>query len=306
MGLQVLHCTPRRGFHGVEKNRVPALCRAFGITTEALAGKWITVGRTINLSDPQDVDAVIEAHSDFRPDILPTDTLATAIPGLNENDASTASKLTGNTPVGKLRRTFDAALPFVHHTGKDESKGARGSSAFLGNADWAWEIKEGKGQDTVELLVEKMKDGPAKFSVFYRIEWWSETGQVQRREGVPVDGVPVARRITEAEYAALKASAPREEDSGAVTVPECAKALRRLGAGNYPGARHPKPIENPILADEIIQMRQEAERLDTHRDTIMKYLRRNAATKLAVFSAQRGGGGGAYTWFDRCPVEGAV
>jgi hypothetical protein len=288
-GARVLFCTGE-GSHGVEKARVPALCDAHGIALEVLTGKWITVDRTINLSEPADVDALIEAHKDFRPNIILTDTLATAIPGLNENDASTASRLTGNTPVGSLRRRFDAALIFCHHTGKDETHGPRGSSGFTANADFALEVKLGRGVDTVELIVKKMKDGRALFTVHYTIEWWLNGAQVGRAKGVPVP-----RRITPEEYRSIRTVVLPAETSG-VSMEECKQALRRLGA-----VAGGEIVATPVLAAEIALMREAAGRPDCYADNIKRNLTDKAKGSLGTFvmhpAEHRGD---TVTWQDRC------
>ncbi len=211
------------GAYGLGKMRVPAQCEAHGITPQDLRGKYRTIARVPNLTDPLDTEALIEAQRDFNPDIVVVDTLATALPGADENAASTGSLLTGNGPAGRIRAAFNAAVVFVAHSGKDAKKGPRGSSAFSGNVDFVWEITTDKLAGTARLHVRKMKDGPDGFCVYYRV-------------APAANGVPVARRMSEADYKAIH----RDEASG--DRQEVAQALR---------AFH-EPVTTRVLAMELV------------------------------------------------------
>lgn len=219
----VVYCAGE-GAHALRKARIPAVCEAQAITPHDLRRKLQLLDTVPNLNDALDAEALIEAQAAFKPDIVVIDTLATAIPGANENDASTGSHLTGNGAGGRLAKTFAAAVIFVAHSGKDQARGVRGSSAFTANADFVWQITSDKEAGTVRLRVEKMRDGPDGFSVYFKVS-------------PATNGVPVARRISKSEHAALTAtglSADRQD---------VAKALRRLG---------PEPVTTYILASALI------------------------------------------------------
>lgn len=218
------------GAYGLGKMRIPALCEAHGVTPRSLRGKYRTIPHVLNLLDPADADALIEAQRDFRPDVLVIDTLATALPGADENAAATGSLLTGNGPAGRLRDAFRAAVIFVAHSGKAEAKGVRGSSAFTANVDFVWKISANKEAGTARLQVEKMKDGPDGFSVFYRI-------------AKGVNGVPVALRIPETEYRGLQAV---EDSSGRREV---RRALQRLARGS---ADDVSTVTTHVLATALV------------------------------------------------------
>jgi hypothetical protein len=69
------------GAHGVGKQRIPAHCKARGITTKDLRGRFrIVPAVPLFVSDDQ-VTAFIEAQKDFAPNIVVLDTLATALAG---------------------------------------------------------------------------------------------------------------------------------------------------------------------------------------------------------------------------------
>lgn len=65
--------------------------------------------------------------------LVVVDTLARAIGGGDENSAQDMSVFIRN--MDHIRETTHATVMIVHHTGKDENKGARGSTALLGAID---------------------------------------------------------------------------------------------------------------------------------------------------------------------------
>jgi hypothetical protein len=210
-GARVLYCASE-GAYGLGKQRLPALAHALKLPLEKLDAQLSLVDEAVNLLDREDVDALIEANADFRPDIVVIDTLAASSPGADENSAATASLMSGGGAVGQIKRAFSALVIVLHHTGKDETRGARGSSAFEGNADFVLELKADKEAGTARVHVRKMRDGPDGFSVYYKVT-------------PGLNGVPVASGISEAEHAALtKASMSADRE-------EVAQALRRLGPG---------------------------------------------------------------------------
>jgi len=146
------------------------------------------------LAQPSEVDAFIEAQADLLPDIVILDTLATATAGEDENAAITAAMLTANGPVGRIRQELKALVLVLAHSGKDANKGVRGHSGFKGNADAVLRVTADKDLGTIEIFVEKMRDGRDRFSVHFKIE--------TPLPG-PFAGVPVPRKITGAAYDAL-------------------------------------------------------------------------------------------------------
>lgn len=85
------------------------------------------------------------------------DTLSQTMSG-DENEArDTAAYL--RAIGGWLRDRFHCAVLIVHHTGKDASKGPRGSSAIRGNLDFLFEVERVEGTMAATLTVKKQKDG---------------------------------------------------------------------------------------------------------------------------------------------------
>lgn len=81
------------------------------------------------------------------------DTLSRSIPGGDENNAEDMTMAINAADY--LRDRFSTATCFVHHSGKDPSKGARGHSALFAAADLVLGVNEGAA------TVEKVRDGVA-------------------------------------------------------------------------------------------------------------------------------------------------
>ena len=158
------------------------------------------------------------------------DTLSTAIPGADEDAAATASAvMSGNGSARRIARAWDATVIVAHHTGKDPQRGARGSSGWEGNSDFALVIKSNKEAGTAELHVKKMRDGPDRFNVFYRVT-------------ASPSGVPLARRISEVDY---KAAVAAEAANPQREVYHALKRLCRAAGG---------PVTSFVLASETVPL----------------------------------------------------
>jgi hypothetical protein len=89
-----------------------------------------------------------------KPSLIVIDTLTRLITGLDENSAKDASMITKF--MEQLARYFECFVLAIHHTGKDQNKGARGSSAFFANVDMVMTTRRKQGG--TELRVKKQKD----------------------------------------------------------------------------------------------------------------------------------------------------
>lgn len=138
------------GAHGLGKNRIPALCKARSITTADLKGKWRTVHAVPDLTSTEQVDAFIIACQPFKPDFVVLDPLSAAKGATKENSDELGSLIAANGPVGRIRRMLHCVF-LIHHTGKDQDKGARGHSGLSGNADGVWKITRAQVMATIQL-----------------------------------------------------------------------------------------------------------------------------------------------------------
>jgi hypothetical protein len=118
---------------------------------------FFLVPATVNLFDANiDLKPLIDNIAQLGVDvgIIAIDTLARVMLGGNENSTQDMSRLVANGDI--LRDRFNANIVWVHHTGKDTSLGARGSSALVAATDTELEISGSAGAGI--LRVTKMRD----------------------------------------------------------------------------------------------------------------------------------------------------
>jgi hypothetical protein len=103
----------------------------------------------------QDVDRVMRASKNFVK-LISIDTFSRAIAGADENSAKEMSTIVAH--LDEIRRQTGATVLLVHHTGKDETRGARGSSSLPAAVDTILSMTS--KDDRIELRVEKQRDLP--------------------------------------------------------------------------------------------------------------------------------------------------
>jgi hypothetical protein len=166
------------GSYDVGKLRMPAHGQQNEIELKDLRGRFAMIPSVPRLGDPTSVDEFIRLLKKLprRPDIIWIDTLNTATAGsnINENDAAFGGLLTENGPVGRISRAFGALVIVVHHKGKNEKAGARGSSAIDGAVDVALEVIYNESLNLLQLFVDKMRMGRQHFSSYWQISYENE------------------------------------------------------------------------------------------------------------------------------------
>lgn len=97
------------------------------------------IPQAVDFLNGESVDALVEtinaaaSESGEAIALVIVDTFARAIPGGNENDAQDVGLAVA--AADRIRVSTGACVCFVHHAGKDPTKGARGSSALRAAAD---------------------------------------------------------------------------------------------------------------------------------------------------------------------------
>jgi RecA-family ATPase len=125
--------------------------------------------------------------------LIVVDTVARALLGADENSATDIGKFVKSCDV--LKQTYNTALIGIHHSGKDGSKGMRGSSALLGAVDTSIQIKKSGAQIT--MTTEKQKDAEPADDYFFEMQS-AEVGTIGGETSVYL------RRLTADEVAAGK------------------------------------------------------------------------------------------------------
>jgi hypothetical protein len=169
--------------HALARKRMPAWKQARGISKSIPLGMFRAVPNVSNSSEVQAFIASIK-KAGMNPKLVIIDTVARAMPGLDENDAVGAGQLIQASE--QISRELGCAVILIHHSGKDETKGMRGSSAIPAGADAIFKVKRSPDSLAVSLSCEKMKDA-------------DEPPRIHLR-GELVAGSLVFSAITEVEY----------------------------------------------------------------------------------------------------------
>ncbi|ENY0583558.1 AAA family ATPase [Salmonella enterica] len=125
---------------------------------------FYTYAHPVDLSVKANVDGLIkeikriEMHTGEPLRIVAVDTLSQSMMQGDENSASDIARfMAGATRI--VNETGAAVIP-VHHSGKDSSKGMRGSSAAFANADAVFRVE--RIGDAVNIINEKQRTGPVQ------------------------------------------------------------------------------------------------------------------------------------------------
>lgn len=110
---------------------------------------------TPNFMQAADIKRLLRTITDLKPDVIFVDTWAQVTAGGNENSGEDMGKALAN--ARRLKNATGATVVIIHHSGKDEGRGARGWSGLKGAADAEMEVAR-SGDDRV-LSVTKMKEG---------------------------------------------------------------------------------------------------------------------------------------------------
>lgn len=140
-----------------------------------------------------DLVAAIQQRSAV-PRLIVIDTLARTFGGGDENDASEMSQFIGT--IGALQDQFGCAVMAIHHSGKDESRGMRGSSALLGAADVVLFLSRDMEAEGGNIFVQKMKDGEDGISEQFSATPWTDPDDPEVTSLIIEPGAPEKPQIT--------------------------------------------------------------------------------------------------------------
>jgi hypothetical protein len=148
----------------------------------------LLITQAINLLDPISVDKLIkylkseEIKNGIKFGLLFIDTYSQCIAGADENSTAVASA--ASSAMIQIRRELQATVVYVHHTGKDETRGMRGADALRGNTDAAVEIRRPSDTAlTASAIVKRAKDAP----IGGRIDFETKVVPIPRLHGQDLD-----------------------------------------------------------------------------------------------------------------------
>lgn len=142
--------------------RLKAAAASYGSTSQ-----FFWSDNPVNLfSDPSAAERLVAAIEHHSAGILAIDTLADLMAGADENSVADVSSVF--EILRKIIARTGVTIVFVHHPGKDENRGMRGSSFIFGKCDTVACVKELES-GTRMVNVEKVRDG-MKFEFTFRLK----------------------------------------------------------------------------------------------------------------------------------------
>lgn len=165
------------GGSGVD-NRVEAMRREHPIVMQAAMKKdsFVLMKTMLDLCGPTDALAICEALKlkGIEPALIVIDTLSMAFGGGDENTAKDMGAFVQN--CRRIRTDTGAHVMVIHHSGKDSSKGARGSGSLRAASDT--EIELTRNGQIISAAQRKQRDLPIgdKFAYTLKVVSIGEDG----------------------------------------------------------------------------------------------------------------------------------
>ena len=128
---------------------------------------WVIQGQVFCFNIASDVDGLIHAIKQQAPNgaLVIFDTLARAAAGSDENSSRDMGLVM--QAAGRVSEETNSSVLVVHHSGKNQDAGLRGSSALLGAMDAVLRVSPGKPRS---VTVEKSKEGAAGGIVYFELD----------------------------------------------------------------------------------------------------------------------------------------
>lgn len=149
-------------------SRLLVMREAYGVPHDA---PLFIVPRAVNFNAPGEVEdlcrVITERLGGVQPVLIVIDTLARAMPGVDENSAKELGEIVAK--CDDIKEQFGATIMPIHHAGKDVDKGLRGSNSLLGAVDASYLIqKAGKG--AVRMINDAQKDAEEAAPMVFDME----------------------------------------------------------------------------------------------------------------------------------------
>ena len=240
------------GAHGV-RNRIAGLRSKIGVLESAF--KFI--GQAPDLGDAEDVEdlkaTLLLAKTDLEAKghglgVIAVDTLSASIPGADENSAKDMSPVLA--ALQTMAAELGALVVVIAHTGKDETRGLRGWSGLLANADGLIMLDTPDGGVRVGSVV-KVKDGESgdRFAFSLAVV----------EIGIDADGDPITTCTIEDADAPDRPKAGRKATISQLDADTLKTAFNRIfpdkaAAIHVPGANGAMGVHLPDLREEALKI----------------------------------------------------
>jgi hypothetical protein len=200
-----------------------------------------------SLGDGCDVDGVVEwvMKDGGEGSVVVVDTFARATPGMDENSSEKMGAAIAE--ADRIAEAIKGLVVVVHHTGKDATKGIRGSSSLLGAADTVIEVTGGNATPRGWKL-EKSKEGKGGAQFAFKLEvhelYKDEfDGQVTSCTVAPDTAVDEARKSD--------AKAHRKNQTAILAAVLKALEAAPMGAHGAPPTAPALTLEQAVMAGKM-------------------------------------------------------
>lgn len=167
----VIYCA-LEGAHGIN-NRIVAFRQYYGL--DGVEVPFAIVPVTVDMRSAKgDVDRLIQTIRRMRTEtgvpvrLVVIDTLSRAMAGGNENSSEDMGALVANTD--KVRQATGVAIAYVHHSGKDAARGARGHSLLRAATDTEIEVSRADKDAPIVAVVTKQREIEVAGRFAFRLE----------------------------------------------------------------------------------------------------------------------------------------
>lgn len=213
------------GANNISRKHVPAWRMARGLTETDFPFYVIPrVPRVVLEDDFRELVKQIQTQG-IRPALVVIDTMARSASGLEENSSKDVGRFV--VACDYIREQLHCSVLVVHHSGKDGSKGSRGSNALEGAVDTMLEIVRHNKTSTVALYVREQRSAEEREEPF-------------RFQGHKVGPSLVFEPCASAEYDAVV------EADALITAKKIGTVLQAMDARGYE-----KGVSTDVLAAEL-------------------------------------------------------
>jgi len=148
------------------RKRVAGYCLHHGVDPKELTNLYFVANapNMMELNDARALVKQIRVQGEF--DLVVMDTLAQVMPGGNENSGEDMGKVLGHCK--EITRLTGAMVELIHHSGKDESRGARGWSGLRAACDFEFEVI--RADEERVAIITKLKGGADGGEFGFRLE----------------------------------------------------------------------------------------------------------------------------------------
>ena len=152
---------------------IPQRVKAWELTHKKKAEHLYILGQSINVSNLEERNDLIEAiqeierTNDIKVEMVVLDTLARNFEG-DENSSHCMGKFILGCDA--IKTITKASVLCIHHSGKDISKGTRGSTSLVGACDFEYQVKHDSSTNQTTFKNTKQKDAKRASTLSFEFE----------------------------------------------------------------------------------------------------------------------------------------